>query len=125
MITVSNEKELGKALKDDVDTIEVEGDLVKKVIKIKATGKVAWGVCIACLTVAITAMIAKIVSAGFAAPITTTAIMLTAPAAIATLGTSAALAAVGIGVAGGGVAVLNKLRDYKMEETGDKIILKK
>ena len=31
------------------DTIEIEGDLVRRVIKIKATGKVAWGVCIGAL----------------------------------------------------------------------------
>ena len=31
------EKELGEALKNDQDRIEIEGDLAKKVIRIKAT----------------------------------------------------------------------------------------
>lgn len=38
---VNNEKELGKALHDEEDSIEIEGDLSNKVIRIKATGKVA------------------------------------------------------------------------------------
>ena len=36
---VTNEKELGKALNDNVDEIEIEADFRKKVIKIKAKGK--------------------------------------------------------------------------------------
>lgn len=38
---VSDEKELGSALKSGEDTIEVEGDLKDKVLRIKATGRVA------------------------------------------------------------------------------------
>ena len=34
---VSNEKELGIALEQNQDSIEIEGDLSKKVIKIKVT----------------------------------------------------------------------------------------
>jgi len=42
-MTVTNEKELGEAIKNGQDYIEVEGDLVKKVFKCKANGKVVWG----------------------------------------------------------------------------------
>lgn len=35
---MTTEKELGKALKEGQDTIEIEFDLCKKVIKIKAIG---------------------------------------------------------------------------------------
>ena len=40
-VNVNDSKGLGKALKDNEDEIIIEGDLRKKVIKIKAPGKVA------------------------------------------------------------------------------------
>lgn len=40
---MTDEKELGKALKEEQDEIIIESDLVNKVFKIKATGKAAWG----------------------------------------------------------------------------------
>lgn len=39
-------EELGKAIKNNEDTIEIEGNLKNEVFRIKATGKVAWGVCL-------------------------------------------------------------------------------
>ena len=48
-VRVRTEKELAKAVESEADTIEIEGDLGNKTIRIKATGKVAWGVCIAAL----------------------------------------------------------------------------
>lgn len=42
MVTVTNEKELARAMEDKESTIEIVGDLSKKPIKLKATGKVAW-----------------------------------------------------------------------------------
>ena len=47
------EKELGEALKREEDTITIEGDLVKKVIKIHGTGKPAWGLAIGAIGVAV------------------------------------------------------------------------
>ena len=41
MSTITSEKEPGQALKSKRDIIEIEGDLSKKVIKIKETGAVA------------------------------------------------------------------------------------
>ena len=41
---VTNEKTLNEAIKNGQDYIEVEGDLVNKVFKFKANGKVVWGV---------------------------------------------------------------------------------
>ena len=43
---MTDEKELGRALKEEKDMIVVEGDLVHKVIKIKMIGKAAWPICI-------------------------------------------------------------------------------
>lgn len=111
---VSNEEELGNALKDDQDTIEIEGDLKKKVIRIKATGKVAWVIALGVVAVGIYALKSK----KPAAPIVATG-------AVAILGYRATVAAISIAVAGGGVTVLTKLRNYNLTENGDVVILTK
>ena len=54
-----------------------------------------------------------------------TAITLSVPA-VAILGPGAATAAVSIAVAAGGIGVLNRLRDYRMEKiSSEKVILHK
>jgi hypothetical protein len=124
----SSEKELGKAIKSEVDTIYVEGDLKNKVIKIKATGKVAWGVCAASLAVAIALIVSVPKQAGAAAAtggatamvssLTFVAGETVAGTATASILGSAAIPAIMIGVAAGGVGALNTLRDkYKIVET--------
>jgi hypothetical protein len=50
---VSTEEELGRALKADQDTIEIHGDLVNKVLKIRATGKACWAVAITAVSIAV------------------------------------------------------------------------
>ncbi len=121
---MTTEKELGEALKNNQDTIEVEGDLAKKTIKIKATGKVAWAVCIGCVAVAVTLIVVTIGSGGTATPVTGPTAAITLSAAAATWGLPTAITATGIAVAGGGVGVLKKLRKYQMEKISDeKIIL--
>lgn len=123
---MTTEKELGKALKEGQDTIEIEMDLCKKVIKIKVMGKVAWGICIASATIAVSCAVVAVSTAG------TTAVpdALIATPAMATLasvlGLPTAISAVAIAVAGGGVGALNKLRNYRLERVSDeKIILHK
>lgn len=115
-----DEKELGKALKRKDSEIVIEGDLSKKVIRIKATGAVAWGVCIAAIAVAVII----ILSSPVAAPVSIPAMIPTLGTATAVLGIDATTAALGIAVAGGGVGVLNTLRDYRLEKISDqKVIL--
>ncbi len=123
---MTTEKELGKALKEGQDTIEIEFDLCKKVIKIKAIGIVSWGICIASITIAVSCAVVAVSTAG------TTAVpdALIATPAMATLasvlGLPTAISAVAIAVAGGGVGALNKLRNYRLERVSDeKIILHK
>ncbi|MED9968304.1 MAG: hypothetical protein UFJ18_16240 [Blautia sp.] len=117
-----DEKELGKALKEKRDTIEIEGDLVRKVFKIKITGKVAWGVCIAAITVAVTWML----TGGVAMPVSNIAALPVLAAPIGVLGTGTTVSAVAIAVAAGGVGALNLLRDYDIEKISDtKAILHK
>ncbi|WP_275897270.1 hypothetical protein [Helicobacter suis] len=41
-MAIQTEEELARAIKEGRDTIEIEGDLATKTIRIKATGKVAW-----------------------------------------------------------------------------------
>lgn len=121
-VRVTSEKELGKALKDGADTIEIEGDLSKKVVRIKATGKVAWAVAIGAIAVAVAGILTAALGGG--APSAASAFA--APAAIAVLGAPVTLSAILIAVAAGGVGVLNSLRKYKIvSKDGEKLVIKK
>ncbi len=62
-------EELGKAIKNKEDTIEIEGDLKNQVIRIKATGKVAWGVCVVSLGVAVIAYLSIPAATAGATPV--------------------------------------------------------
>ena len=136
-MSVTTEKELGKAIHNNEDTIEIEGDLVKKVIKIKATGKVAWGVCIGSLTIGIIATVAAMIPdpaepveagvAGISYGISAVTLGIATTSAIS-IGIAGAIAAGATGVAVGsaGIKILNKLRKYKIVEKSDKrLVLKK
>jgi len=118
-VHVASESDLGDALKSNADTIVIEGDLVKKVIRIRATGKIAWVIAIAAIAIAVGIAIA---SGGAGAP----AAVAVGGGAIGILGLPTALAAVAIAVAAGGVGALNRLRTYKqIERTGDRLVLKR
>ncbi|MGM0582962.1 MAG: hypothetical protein ACQETL_19960 [Bacteroidota bacterium] len=124
-MAIDNEKDLGKALKKDQETIEIEGSLKDKVIRIKATGKVAWTIAIGSIGIAVVAILYPVPelatqtgAKGIAA--------LTGGAAVGILGAGTAASAISIAVAAGGVATLNKLRGYKItSKSGDKIVLRK
>jgi len=116
---ITTEKELAEAIKNNEDTLEIEGDLIKKVLKIKATGKVAWVVAIGAISVAVVSILA---TGGTSAPVSGAM----ATGAVAVLGISTTASAISIAVAAGGVGVLNRLREYKIIETKhDRLILKK
>ena len=57
-------KEFAEAVKNNEEYITIEGDLKNGVLRIKATGKVAWGVCVASLAVAIAAVAVAPVGGG-------------------------------------------------------------
>lgn len=117
---ISNEKELATAIENNQDYIEIKGDLARKTIKIKAVGPIVWGVCLGAIAIAVVAILAAPATGGTSAALSAFA----APAAVATLGASATATAISLAVATGGVAVLNKLRDYDMEKISeDKIRL--
>lgn len=116
-MAIKNEKELGEALKNEQDTIEIEGDLSRKVMTIKATGKVAWAVAIGAIGIAV---ILAVGSGGTAAPVSGAVGI----GAVSVLGLPAALSAVAIAVAAGGVGALNSLRRYKVvRQEGNKLVL--
>ena len=125
---MTTEKELAEAIKNEENEIVIEGDLSNKVIRIKATGAVAWGACVVGIGAVVALTIATVGSGGTATPITLpilgTTLLTTAPIAVTTMGLPAAVSAVGIAVAGGGVGILNQLRDYKMVRISkNKVIL--
>lgn len=126
MINCETPKELAEAIKNKEDTIYIEGDLKNKVIRIKATGKAAWGVCAVALGAAIVYYIATPTATVVTTPVGGTfsfvsGVTATSVAA-ATLGT-AVVPAIVIGVAAGGIGALNTLRDqYKIVEKDDKYI---
>lgn len=123
---MTTEEELGKALKEEQDTIEIEGDLAKKVIKIKAKGKVAWAVAFGAIAIAVASILATVSTGGASAPATAPSSLIAGTAAASVLGLPTAVTAVSIAVAAGGVASLNKLRKYKVvEQSTQKLILKK
>lgn len=121
-VNVNDTKGLGKALKDNKDEIIIEGDLKNKVLRIKATGKVAWAIAIGAIGVAVVAILLTIETGGTSS----IAAAAVAPAAVSVLGVETTIAAIGIAVVAGGVGALNKLRKYKIVENDDKkLILKK
>lgn len=89
-------KELGNAIRRNESRILVEGDLTKKVLRIHATGPVAWAVCVGALGIAISATIMSMVPDP-AEPLELATAGVSLGCASSVLG-SAATTAVGIGV---------------------------
>ena len=120
--TVTNEKELGKALKDDEDTIVITGKLGAAVITIKAKGRVAWLVAARAIGVAAAAVLSAPITGG----VSGIAGIAAAPAAVGILGGAATTSAIAIAVAAGGVSALGKLRKYRVaEKTEGRVVLRR
>lgn len=116
---IKDEKDLGRALKKGEGTLEIEGNLKDRILRIKATGKVTWIIASGSILIAVTVIIA---SGGTATP----ASALIGAGAITILGFPAALSALIIAIAAGGVGALNKLRSYKVVSNSEnKLILKR
>ncbi len=129
----NNAAEVGKAIERGAETIEVEGDLANKIIRIKATGKTAWiiaGGCIAVSIVAILCMPASTATgpAAMGFLVTEATVLATGGAgAVSVLGVAATVALVAIGVGAKSKNAVNKLRnDYTLTMINSrKIVLKK
>ena len=122
MVRARNEEELGKALKNEVDEIEISIDLENKVGKIKATGKVAWAVAIGAIGTAVVFLLASPGTMGTSA-IAAAPTFLVASTALG--GASVATSAIMIAVAAGGVGALNSLRNYNLVKENGKAILRR
>lgn len=113
-LKATTEKELADAVKSGASTIEIEGNLAKKVLIIRATGPVAWGLVAASLaggymflrlTAVAPAPQAKMAFAAASAG--------SGAAALTILGASASAAAFALTRAYGSVEALKKIRAYK------------
>jgi hypothetical protein len=114
-LIITDAKSLGKALKTNEDTITIEGDLRKKVIRIKATGKIAWAIALGAIGAAVYLVLSAPATGGVSGAVGLTAL---APA-VTIMGGGAASAAVMIAVGAGGVGALNSLRKYKIIKNSD------
>jgi len=120
--TIRTEKELGEALKNEQSFIEIEGDLAQKVIRIRATGRVAWLVAIGGITIALAGVVVAIPSGGTGG----LAGAVGGSAAITVLGLTTFSAAVAISKSAGSVEALNQLREYQVvAQSSNKLVLKK
>ena len=127
MARVRTEKEFGEAIKNGEPTIEIEGDLANKTIRLRATGTVAWAIAFAAIGISASAAIIAVKSRD---PKTTTisgaVAFAAAPVAVGTLGASVSTTALAIAVAAGGVGALSKVRSYEeVERTDGRLILRK
>lgn len=119
MAKVRTAEELGEAIKNGESTIEIEGDLAKKTIKLRATGNVAWAIAFGAIAIAAAAAIVAIPTGGTS----TTVAFAAAPAAVGILGLPVTTAAIGIAVAAGGVGALTKLRNYEEVRRTDGLLV--
>jgi hypothetical protein len=119
-VVVETGKELGQALKREEDTIEIHGDLARKTIELRATGKVAWAIALAAIGLAVYAALSAPVTGGTSLALEGFA----APAAVGILGFEVMYLAIAVAVAAGGVGALASLRHYKeLSRTSNSLVL--
>lgn len=113
---VRTEKEFAEAIKRGDDTIEIEGSLADKTIRLRATGNVAWAVAIGAVGIAFySAVTMKNTLPGEMAEVRyfkgTAAV--SGIAAVSVLGAEVTFTAIALAVAAGSVGVLSKIRGYR------------
>lgn len=122
-------EDLVEALKRGDDTIEIKGDLAKKTITIKATGRVAWLIAFGAIVIATGIAIAFIPTAGAtgggSVPPSSAGFVAVSVTAASILGFPTASAAIAVAVAARGTSVLTKLRDeYRVSsQTEEGVVL--
>lgn len=109
---VDNEQDLGEAIGRGEETIKVKGKLASRIKKIWYMDRFLWCLCLACLAVAIAALVAAPTTYGMSAALSLVA---GTPAAFF-MGTPSAATAVLTAIVGGGIATLKELRHgYELE----------
>ncbi|MGI0439916.1 hypothetical protein ACRE1S_05235 [Helicobacter himalayensis] len=115
---VSDEAGLKEAIASNQSSIEIEGNLAQKVVRIKATGAVAWVIAVG----AVVAIIALMVRTYFISP-ATSGVFVAIPVDSSAQVDSSVLIALGIlalvAVSAIVIAVFNKLRKYRVEKLSD------
>lgn len=121
-MAITDEKELSKALQDGIDSIEIEGNLKDKVLRIKASGKVAWVIALGAIAIAvIVALSNTLANIGEA-----NKVLMESPDSAPHLWLGGVWILVGIAVVAITLAMLNKFRGYKLEKVSNtRIILRK
>lgn len=121
-MAITDEKELGKALQDGIDSIEIEGNLKDKVLRIKASGKVAWVIALGAIAIAvIVALSNTLANIGEA-----NKVLMESPDSAPHLWLGGVWILVGIAAVAITLAMLNKFRGYKLEKVSNtRIILRK
>lgn len=127
---VNNEKELNKAIHSNEDTIYIEGDLGNKVMKIKATGNVAWVIAFGAIAVTVIAILSVPTTGGTSAPAAGISGLTAAPIAVATLGARTVTSIISMCIATGSLATAklffkNLRRNYDIVKQGDMVVLKR
>ena len=118
MKTVKRSKELGLAIKNGENEIKVEGDLQKRILKIRAIKPALWSIAVAAIAAGVTLMLATPAVTAATAPvagiggvISFKGSVVVSSAAATILGIKATTVALGIAIAaGGGTATLTNLR---------------
>ncbi len=126
MSTVNSAQELAKRVNEGDSEITIEGDLGKKIIRIKATGKTAWIIAFGAIGVAVTLVIVGL-GTGPAAPAVESIAITSAAGAVAIIGLPATVAAIGMAIAVKDKKVLNTLRDCYdiVSKSNDIVVLRK
>lgn len=113
-----DEKELGKALKEGQNRIEIEGDLAKKVFKIITIDEPEWTVCSPDISTRVRDILYRFISR----PIALSEIVAEKHTE-QVLGVETRNSAILIAKAAGGAEVLDKLRDYKLQKISDNYVI--
>ncbi|WP_434624044.1 hypothetical protein [Azospirillum sp. B2RO_4] len=123
---ISSNSELKDAINKGQDTISIEGDLAKKILKIKATGKVAWLVAIGAIGLSAYALISAPATAPVTGGANFAASAIGGGAAVSILGASTTAFAISLAVAAGGVGILKTLYSgYKVESNKNGVVVLK
>lgn len=129
MSEVRNEKDLAAAMKRGDDSIEIEIELGNRIWKIRNVKN--WSVVIVGVTAALAAGavgVATALSGGAAAPAAAASGFVAIPAVGITagaIGVPATISAISLASALGGAKKLKKLKEYDVEKTDTKVILRK
>lgn len=106
-MVVDNEQDLGSAIDNEEETIRVKGRLAPRIKKIWYLDRFLWCVCLACLAVAVAALLAAPTTFGTSAVIS----MVAGTPAAFVMGAPAASTAVLMAAAGSGISTLRQLRN--------------